>query len=87
MHRTLKMEATRPAGCNFLQQQAKFDAFVQDFNNQRPHEALDMQYPPTSTNLPRALIAASENSPILSTIAQCWSPAAEESAFTKRKSI
>ncbi len=27
MHRTLKIEATRPAGSNFLQQQAKFDAF------------------------------------------------------------
>jgi hypothetical protein len=24
------MEATRPAGSNFLQQQAKFDAFVQE---------------------------------------------------------
>ncbi len=45
MHRTLKMEATRPAGCNFLQQQAKFDAFVHEFNNQRPHEALAMKYP------------------------------------------
>jgi transposase InsO family protein len=45
MHRTLKMEATRPAGSNFLQQQAKFDAFVHDFNNERPHEALDMKYP------------------------------------------
>jgi transposase InsO family protein len=45
MHRTLKMEATRPAGSNFLQQQAKFDAFVHEFNNQRPHEALDMKYP------------------------------------------
>jgi putative transposase len=42
MHRTLKMEATRPAGSNFLQQQAKFDAFVHEFNNERPHEALDM---------------------------------------------
>src|SRR6516225_5804619 len=45
MHRTLKMEATRPAGSNFLQQQAKFDAFVHEFNNERPHEALDMKYP------------------------------------------
>jgi transposase InsO family protein len=36
MHRTLKMEATRPSASNFLQQQAKFDAFVQEFNNQRP---------------------------------------------------
>jgi hypothetical protein len=45
MHRTLKIEATRPAGSNFLQQQAKFDAFVHEFNNERPHEALDMKYP------------------------------------------
>ena len=45
MHRTLKMEATRPAASNFLQQQAKFDAFVQEFNNERPHEALEMKYP------------------------------------------
>jgi hypothetical protein len=45
MHRTLKIEATRPAGANFLQQQAKFDAFVQEFNNERPHEALEMKCP------------------------------------------
>ncbi len=45
MHRTLKMEATRPAGSNFLQQQAKFDAFIHEFNHERPHEALDMKYP------------------------------------------
>jgi hypothetical protein len=38
MHRTLKIEATRPAGSNFLQQQAKFDAFVREFNYERPHE-------------------------------------------------
>src|SRR6202047_757893 len=38
MHRTLKVEATRPAGSNFLQQQAKFDAFVEEINNERPHE-------------------------------------------------
>ena len=39
------MEATRPAGSNFLQQQAKFDAFVREFNNERPHEALQMNCP------------------------------------------
>jgi hypothetical protein len=39
------MEATRPAGSNFLQQQAKFDTFVHEFNCERPHEALDMKYP------------------------------------------
>ena len=45
MHRTVKIEATRPAGSNFLQQQAKFDAFVREFNYERPHEALDMRCP------------------------------------------
>jgi transposase InsO family protein len=45
MHRTLKIEATRPAGCNFLQQQAKFDAFVREFNYERPHQALAMRCP------------------------------------------
>src|SRR5690348_9407568 len=45
MHLTLKKEATRPAGANILQQQAKFDAFVEDFNNERPHETLDMKCP------------------------------------------
>src|ERR1700747_2729399 len=32
MHLTLKKEATRPSGSNILQQQARFDAFVQEFN-------------------------------------------------------
>jgi hypothetical protein len=45
MHLTLKKEATRPAGANILQQQATFDTFVQEFNNERPHEALGMKYP------------------------------------------
>jgi transposase InsO family protein len=45
MHLTLEKEATRPAGANLLQQQAKFDAFLEEFNNERPHEALDMKCP------------------------------------------
>lgn len=45
MHLTLKKEATRPAKANFLQQQARFDDFVQEFNHERPHEALDMKFP------------------------------------------
>ena len=45
MHLTLKKEATRPAGANLLQQQAKFDAFLEEFNNERPHEALAMKCP------------------------------------------
>lgn len=45
MHLTLKQEATRPPGANILQQQDRFDAFVQEFNTERPHEALDMKCP------------------------------------------
>ena len=45
MHLTLKKEATKPAARNFLQQQAKFDDFIDIYNNERPHQALDMQYP------------------------------------------
>ncbi|MBV8809371.1 MAG: transposase [Acidobacteriaceae bacterium] len=28
-----------------LQQRAKFDAFLEEFNNERPHEALQMKCP------------------------------------------
>ena len=45
MHLTLKKEVTRPPGLNSLQQQAKFDAFVREFNAERPHEALAMRCP------------------------------------------
>ena len=45
MHLTLKKEATRPAGANILQQQAKFDDFIEEFNGERPHEALQMKCP------------------------------------------
>lgn len=45
MHLTLKLETTKPAGANFLQQQAKFDAFIDSYNTERPHQALDMRSP------------------------------------------
>src|SRR5690606_31299572 len=45
MHLTLKKEATRPPGRTILQQQARFDAFVSEFNEERPHEALSMKVP------------------------------------------
>ncbi|RVA79785.1 transposase, partial [Mesorhizobium sp. M7A.F.Ca.US.006.04.2.1] len=45
MHLTLKKETTKPAGANFLQQQARFDDFIDEFNSQRPHQALDMDCP------------------------------------------
>lgn len=45
MHRTLKRETARPARRNLLQQQERFDEFVDEFNTQRPHEGLDMKRP------------------------------------------
>jgi transposase InsO family protein len=45
MHLTLKREATRPPGMNSLQQQARFDDFLHEFNTERPHEALAMKCP------------------------------------------
>ncbi|WP_427853347.1 integrase core domain-containing protein [Legionella gresilensis] len=44
MHLTLKKETTKPAGENFLQQQEKFDRFIDEYNNERPHQALKMKY-------------------------------------------
>ncbi len=45
MHLTLKKEATKPAARNFLQQQGRFDHFIQEFNHERPHQALNMRLP------------------------------------------
>jgi transposase InsO family protein len=45
LHLTLKKEATRPPGQNSLQQQGRFDAFQQEFNAERPHEALGLRCP------------------------------------------
>lgn len=45
MHRTLKLEATKPAGSHLLQQQEKFYGFKRDYNYERPHQALEMKCP------------------------------------------
>ena len=45
MHLTLKKEATQPPGMNSLQQQGRFDAFLHEFNSERPHQALAMKFP------------------------------------------
>ena len=46
-HRTLKEQTSRPPAANLCEQQARFDAFCQDYNHLRPHEALG-QRPPAS---------------------------------------
>jgi transposase InsO family protein len=45
MHKTLKAETTRPAANSLRGQQRKFDRFREEFNTERPHEALDQQTP------------------------------------------
>ncbi len=45
IHLTLKKEATKPVAQNFLQQQARFDDFIDCYNNERPHQALNLKYP------------------------------------------
>jgi transposase InsO family protein len=45
MHRTLKQEATIPPANSLPAQQRKFDSFREEFNTDRPHEALGQAYP------------------------------------------
>lgn len=45
MHRTLKQSTTKPPAQNILAQQEKFDAFIEEFNTERPHEGLKMKTP------------------------------------------
>jgi transposase InsO family protein len=45
MHRTLKAEATRPPAGNLPAQQRLFNRFRTEYNEDRPHEALDQQTP------------------------------------------
>jgi transposase InsO family protein len=45
MHRTLKAETARPPATTLRAQQRRFDAFRQEFNDQRPHEALGLDAP------------------------------------------
>lgn len=45
MHLTLKKEATKPASKNLVQQQERFDRFIEIYNWDRPHQAIGMKYP------------------------------------------
>ena len=51
MHRTLKAETCRPPAADAADQQARFDDFRAEFNDERPHEALG-QLPPTKLYTP-----------------------------------
>jgi len=45
MHRTLKHDTAQPPAASLAEQQVRFDRFRRVFNHERPHEALDFQYP------------------------------------------
>jgi len=45
MHLTLKKEATVPASRNLREQQRRFDIWMKEFNEKRPHEAIEMKVP------------------------------------------
>jgi len=47
LHRTLKAETAAPPGATLRSQQRRFEAFRQQYNSERPHEALGQQ-PPAS---------------------------------------
>jgi hypothetical protein len=60
MHKTLKAEATRPPAGNLQAQQRRFNRFRSEFNEVRPHEALDQEtpasvYEPSPRPMPKKL--------------------------------
>ena len=60
MLRTRKAEATRPPSGNLQAQQIRFNRFRGEYNDERPHEALDQEtpgsvYQPSPRELPRKL--------------------------------
>jgi transposase InsO family protein len=50
VHRTMKEEATEPPQANRRVQQRVFNAFREEFNQERPHEALGQKPPATAYN-------------------------------------
>jgi transposase InsO family protein len=51
MHRTLKAQTSTPPAADANEQQARFDAFREHYNQERPHEALG-QRPPAEAYIP-----------------------------------
>jgi transposase InsO family protein len=56
MHRTLKAQTSTPPAKDAFEQQVRFDAFREHYNNERPHEALGQRPPADAyTPSPRAM--------------------------------
>jgi putative transposase len=58
MHLTLKQETMSPMAANRRAQQQRFDQFRREYNQQRPHEALDMQTPASCYSASRRVFPA-----------------------------
>lgn len=60
MHRTMKAAVARPASASMGAQQKRFDNFVRQYNEERPHEGLGQmvpasRYQPSAREMPRKL--------------------------------
>jgi len=55
MHRCLKEETTNPPKANLKQQQKAFDYFQEEYNTDRPHEALNLTEPASHYSLSRRI--------------------------------
>lgn len=77
MHKTLKAETTRPPERDMAAQQVRFDAWVAEFNAERPHEALGGAVPlslygPSGRVLPPVLPAPEY--PGYAEVRRVWGP-------------
>jgi hypothetical protein len=68
-----------------LQQQARFDAFIERYNHGRPHQALAMNVPADVYARPHASTADCRSSPIPFTTTRSPSPAVAGSASNAAK--
>ena len=76
MHLTLQQEAMSPMAANRRAQQRRFDQFRREYNEQRPHEALNMHTPASSYIASPRLYPANVPEPEypISMIVRCVSP-------------
>jgi transposase InsO family protein len=63
MHRTLKAEATTPPEATLADQQRAFDRFRHEYNDERPHEALDQKTPASRYSPSRRAMPSQPSSP------------------------
>ena len=50
MHRTLKEDTAKPPAQDMLKQQERFDGFIREYNEIRPHESIGQKPPASAYN-------------------------------------